>query len=123
MERDEFTCKMCLDNSTTLHVHHKYYQYGNDPWDYEDNCFITLCSNCHELEEMQIKEYSKLLIDTLKKSEFLADDWRRFASGINLANLRYPPEVVASLVEHLLQDKRLQELTFSIITNKNYNNG
>ncbi len=120
MQRDEFTCKMCNDNSTTLHIHHKYYQYGNDPWDYDDSCFITLCADCHELEEMQIKEYSKLLIDTLKKSEFMADDWRRIANGINKANLKYPPEISANLIELLLQDVRLQELIFNIITSKEY---
>lgn len=120
MGRDEFTCQICKDNSTTLHVHHKYYIYGNDPWDYEDNCFLTLCADCHESEEMQIKEYSKLLIDTFKKSEFMADDWREIAFGVKIANLAYPSFVVATLIKDLLMDKRLQDLVFDIITSKEY---
>lgn len=123
MQRDEFMCKYCYDNTTTLHVHHKYYVYGNDPWDYDSKHLITLCADCHQNEELQIKEYSKLLIETLRKSEFVADDWRRLATGINYMNCRFPPEVTASLVEHLLIDVRLQEIVFNIITDKNYKDG
>lgn len=31
-----------------LHVHHTYYQYGNEPWEYPSKALITLCWNCHE---------------------------------------------------------------------------
>lgn len=120
MQRDDFTCQVCKDNSTTLHIHHKFYIYGNDPWDYEDNCFLTLCADCHESEEMQIKEYSKLLIDTFKKSEFMADDWREIAFGVNYANLNYPSFVVASLVKDLLLNTKLQDIIFDLVTSKKY---
>jgi hypothetical protein len=51
MQRDDFKCKLCNDKSNTLHVHHKSYQYGKEPWDYELDNFDTLCVPCHELEE------------------------------------------------------------------------
>lgn len=47
MQRDEFTCRECGDTKSTLHVHHVYYLNNRDPWDYEDENFMTLCSDCH----------------------------------------------------------------------------
>ena len=46
--RDEFKCRLCNDDKTTLHVHHKYYKPDTDPWDYEDVDYITLCDPCHK---------------------------------------------------------------------------
>jgi len=31
-----------------LNVHHKFYQKGNMPWEYEDEAFVTLCGACHQ---------------------------------------------------------------------------
>jgi len=62
LNRDEFRCKLCGDEKTTLHVHHKIYEYGNDPWNYDNSLLVTLCADCHETEEINIKEYSRLLI-------------------------------------------------------------
>jgi len=57
MSRDKFTCKKCGDTESQLHVHHKEYIDGNDPWDYPDNLLITICYHCHfEIEETK-KEY------------------------------------------------------------------
>jgi hypothetical protein len=54
MSRDKFTCKMCGDYETELHVHHKEYIDGNDPWDYPNSLLITLCSHCHyEVENLK----------------------------------------------------------------------
>lgn len=50
LNRDQFTCQTCRDDSTTLHVHHLEYFKG-DPWEVEDTYLITLCENCHEEEE------------------------------------------------------------------------
>jgi hypothetical protein len=67
LQRDNFTCRYCFDDKTTLHVHHKSYKYNNDPWDYPEENFITLCENCHEKEatrkiyEIKIQEKLNLL--------------------------------------------------------------
>jgi hypothetical protein len=54
MNRDKFTCKICGDDETELHVHHKEYIDGNDPWDYANSFLITLCSHCHlEIEKLK----------------------------------------------------------------------
>jgi len=47
MERDGFQCQMCFNRDDTLTVHHKYYLSGKEPWEYEGECLITLCEDCH----------------------------------------------------------------------------
>lgn len=47
LERDEWKCKNCGEDGKTLHVHHKKYTNGKDPWDYNNDNFVTLCNDCH----------------------------------------------------------------------------
>lgn len=30
-----------------LNIHHKYYIFGHNPWEYKDDALITLCEDCH----------------------------------------------------------------------------
>ncbi len=48
LQRASFTCEECRDESSTLHVHHRYYVDGRLPWEYPDFCFQALCRTCHE---------------------------------------------------------------------------
>ncbi len=34
-------------DSVILHVHHKYYIKGKNPWEYNSEALITVCSKCH----------------------------------------------------------------------------
>lgn len=47
LQRDEFCCQECTDDSSTLHVHHTRYVKGRDPWDYGNGFLVTLCESCH----------------------------------------------------------------------------
>lgn len=47
LERDNFTCTLCMDSRTTLHVHHEAYL-GN-PWDISDDKLRTVCLHCHDI--------------------------------------------------------------------------
>lgn len=59
LQRDSFTCLLCSDTTTELHVHHKEYIYGNEPWEYPNDNFETYCKHCHlvceDLKEDGIK--------------------------------------------------------------------
>lgn len=46
--RDNWRCQSCLSVKNTLHVHHKMYMNGVEPWEYEDAHLITLCEFCHK---------------------------------------------------------------------------
>jgi hypothetical protein len=73
LNRDEFTCRSCGDSESTLHVHHRCYISGKEPWEYEDDYLVTLCEDCHKSEGVQWPELQRLLIDTLKLRIFSSD--------------------------------------------------
>jgi hypothetical protein len=82
MERDEFTCQYCQCKNQTLHVHHKTYEFNNDPWDYEDFNFITLCKLCHTEEE-----YQKIIFNSTVK--FLLINGVNYYDLVGLLSSKY----------------------------------
>jgi len=48
LEAAEWTCQCCMDSESTLHVHHRAYFKGREPWDYEVKQLEVLCKDCHE---------------------------------------------------------------------------
>jgi hypothetical protein len=49
MKRADFRCEHCYRNDRQLHVHHKIYRNGADPWEYSDSELMCLCHECHEM--------------------------------------------------------------------------
>ena len=47
MERDDFRCMCCHGDDVTLNVHHTYYVFDKDPWDYPTETLWTICQDCH----------------------------------------------------------------------------
>lgn len=68
LSRDKFRCRCCGNDRNTLHVHHKYYESGYEPWDYENDTLITFCSSCHEEETLFIKEQSENILLYIKSN-------------------------------------------------------
>lgn len=60
LQRDDFTCQKCKSENKALHVHHKYYLFDNEPWDYHPDILITYCFECHEDEEFMKSVHSEL---------------------------------------------------------------
>jgi len=67
-KRDNFQCQDCGDDTKTLHVHHKHYEFGKDPWDYPLKSLETRCWKCHE-ERHNLKKYLYSCVDKLLDSE------------------------------------------------------
>lgn len=80
LERDDWTCQMCGDTRSTLHVHHRMYISGLAPWDYPDNLLTVLCESCHQDAGPLVAEEQRLLL------EFLHGDIQ--CTGDDLCNLR-----------------------------------
>lgn len=60
--RDNYTCQFCgSTNRESLQVHHRQYHFINrlekfkDPWDYPEECLITICKRCHDRGHAQFK--------------------------------------------------------------------
>lgn len=76
LERDEFRCQSCGDETATLHVHHLRYAISAEPWECPEAWLLTLCEKCHEQESTDVKPAVKDLADAIKET-FLSCDIRR----------------------------------------------
>lgn len=67
LQRDKWQCKMCKDEETTLHVHHKEYEPKKEPWEYPMSNFVTLCEHCHTEVELlkDDNHYDEIFIDKI----------------------------------------------------------
>ena len=65
LERDGYMCRNCGNDKNTLHVHHQYYEFGKNIWDYPDESLITLCEDCHK----EITQLDKQIKEGLRKVE------------------------------------------------------
>ena len=43
-----FSCQECGAEEQELHVHHKRYYAGREPWEYKDTEMMVLCNDCHQ---------------------------------------------------------------------------
>jgi 5-methylcytosine-specific restriction endonuclease McrA len=74
LQRDNFTCTLCGDNRTTLHVHHT--EYEGLPWEIPNEKLTTLCAHCHtithKLPDCEITRIHKQISLTSKCWEVVA---------------------------------------------------
>lgn len=70
LQRDHWTCKLCGDAESTLHIHH--IKYNNNPWDADLDDLITYCKHCHAIIEYN-KKQEKIIPYQVRKY-FLDDD-------------------------------------------------
>lgn len=82
MNRDGFKCQKCFNDQRTLHVHHKKYEQGLEPWEYDTELLITLCESCHEGEGL-MKGASNELVEVLYKLGFLNEHFVSLAYKLN----------------------------------------
>lgn len=123
MERDNFTCQSggCGSTTDTLNVHHKFYESGKDPWDYDGNVLVTLCENCHKEEEQCKDSAMKWLHRAFARAGFLNHQIEIFAeqieaspaTGLKPYALQYliqqiaaSPDIIKRIVEMCEEEKR-----------------
>jgi hypothetical protein len=74
LQRDDFTCQKCQDTTTTLHVHHRRYLTGHQPWEYEEHDLVTLCELCHSDEQQLWPDEISNLGNVLSMRGYFASD-------------------------------------------------
>lgn len=109
LSRDEWMCQKCQDKDSTLHVHHRYYEKGSDPWDYEDHALVTLCGDCHDIEQAEYKEYGELLVGTLKRKGFWGENLLDLAHGFSELPGVPAPHVLADIICFTFLSKEIMQ--------------
>lgn len=54
LSKHEFSCEICGNGEATLHVHHKEYFKGREPWEYDNAQLACICKDCHKSEHDDI---------------------------------------------------------------------
>lgn len=106
LERDDWACQACFDSESTLHVHHRYYTKGSEPWEYSDEALLTLCEECHKFETdtRRVEEDQLLLV---LRHYLLASDVDGLAEYL-LCGFRHKvhlPMVVVDALGFMLRDR------------------
>jgi len=81
LKRDDWQCQNCGDKEETLHVHHKDYLPGKDPWDIPSEFLITLCAPCHETEGDMLDSSIDFLVQAAKRRLF-SEEIYTLAAGL-----------------------------------------
>lgn len=63
LSRDNWACVDCEAKESTLHVDHRIYRKGQEPWEYADQELQTLCEACHK----RIEEERKALKESMSR--------------------------------------------------------
>lgn len=100
--RDNWTCK-CGKTDRTVHVHHKKYIHGLEPWEYPLNDLETLCWACHKNEHPELDQ----------KVSFATEEQRLIWRLVD----KKEPEIIISLNQHIfnLQNELRDQKDDSII--------
>lgn len=69
-KRDNVTCQHCGSKENSLNVHH--IAYSGDPWEAPNELLITLCQDCHQVEQEAVKQASAELANSLKRLGFMS---------------------------------------------------
>lgn len=81
LNRDNFTYQKCGDKENTLHIHHRWYKFGKEPWDYPDEILVTLCEKCHEDEE-KAKPDQRFILNSILICEFFNTELEELACDL-----------------------------------------
>jgi hypothetical protein len=83
MHAADFQCEECGSKEKTLHIHHRRYIKGREPWDYEDCDLLCLCEDCHSEATYFDQSLFELIsyLDTKTKHKI----WG-YACGVSLQN-------------------------------------
>ena len=110
-----WNCQMCGDGDSTLHVHHRYYRWGNDPWDYPNEALAVLCEKCHELESPCVAPAKKMLVEKVSEHLF-SDDIVTLAVVLQSAFERHaPPALTVAALAWAEKSGHLHELEQAFI--------
>ena len=114
LERDNWTCQECYNSDRTLHVHHKFYEKGREPWDIDNDLLTTLCKDCHKSEGDVAYHVNQGLIKEIRK-HFTSLDIINIILGLRSMQLVHKSDVVSTSIQNSLSDKDIQSKLVDIM--------
>lgn len=116
-KRDGFTCQLCAMNTRTLHVHHRVYESGKEPWEYADHLLVTLCEVCHKSEGETKELAMKRLYQAFLTAGFFNDDLLQLSKSISQFKPRF--WMAETLVlEEFFKNEDVYEMAKRIVNSK-----
>ena len=110
-EKADFKCQDCGSNKS-LEVHHCYYRFGLEPWQYPIDSLRCLCSNCHEIRGKTEMELRARMADLTTK------DLKVMSKLIYGGMKYYPEDKVIHLIKNLNLDMSKLKTEINKITDK-----
>jgi 5-methylcytosine-specific restriction endonuclease McrA len=90
LERDDWSCLICKSTTKNLQVHHVTY-IKEDPWNYPDDHYQTLCDECHQFRQYIIDNAAnafKLALKDLPNTELEFAAQRMFDMCMNKGGVK-----------------------------------
>lgn len=107
LQRDEWRCQKCFNGESTLHVHHHYYERGNDPWDYTMEALVTLCADCHEGETKYRPIEEQALLNAMREIGLFHEQIQEFSDGIRFWEELHISDVMVSVISWVMQNEAM----------------
>jgi len=105
LQRDDWACQSCGDTESTLHVHHRRYLSGKDPWDIDSCLLVTLCDVCHESEKADMKSAIEDLILSIKE-RFLSAEVSSINEGLAFLTQDISPARISNILRMVLPNSQ-----------------
>jgi 5-methylcytosine-specific restriction endonuclease McrA len=64
-----FRCMHCGNTEKELHIHHRKYKRGREPWEYEGDEFFVLCADCHEALHEAMEWFSLVFVTSTQEQK------------------------------------------------------
>jgi hypothetical protein len=110
LQRDNWTCQWCGDKESTLHVHHKDYESGKAPWEYEDSWLMTVCEDCHQVEYESRRVDEQALIHNLRLAGVKALSVNHIAASVPKNLTPKAASHLAYIVGLFMQNQEFQKM-------------
>lgn len=101
LELANWCCESCGEGDKTLHVHHKVYHRGHEPWEYEAFELACLCESCHGYATKIMASFNASIEAFKSYSDGVADIERAtgYLNGLRGTGLGAPDITVDSYEE------------------------
>ncbi len=114
LEKAAYQCEDCKVSGVPLDVHHCYYIFGIDPWQYPFDALKALCQECH-LKRGEIEKVFRASLQTLTHLEIV-----QLKDVLETVLWNYDKVVFFQLLQALIYDKpNIQSHLADFLSSKN----